>query len=66
LIGKGDSGTATIDYAGDPDVTGVSVSSTFNVPKIPTSMPEPSTLGFLATGLLGLLPVVRRRIGGRV
>jgi hypothetical protein len=66
LIGKGDSGTATIDYAGDPDVTGVSVSSTFNVPTIPTSMPEPSTLGFLATGLLGLLPVVRRRIGGRV
>jgi PEP-CTERM motif len=62
LVGKDDTGTATIDYTGDPIVTGVSVTTQFNTPTVPSPVPEPGTLGLLAAGLFGLATLGRRAV----
>jgi hypothetical protein len=54
---SGDSGTGTITYTGDPTITGMTASTSLDVPTIP----EPGTLVLLGSGLLGLVPFVRRR-----
>jgi len=52
------SGTVTITYTGDPEITGVSINDDF------IHTPEPPSLPLLGVGLLGLVVMGRKKFAG--
>lgn len=60
----GVNGTLTVDYSGDPAITGVTgtVGLPFSTGGGGGTTPEPGTLLLLGSGLLGFAPLIRRKL----